>query len=67
MEAGKGGGDALHGLTDVVVGGGVAEADVAGEAEGGSVDGGYVGFFEQIHGEVGGVGDDTGAVGLAEE
>lgn len=52
VQAGEGGGDAAHCFFNVVVAGGVAEAYVAVETEGGAVNGRYAGLLEQVHGQV---------------
>ncbi len=53
---------AAESLGEIFVGGGVAQADIAGSAEGGAGNGGYMSLFEEIHGKVG-VGGDGAAVG----
>lgn len=58
--------DAGEGFAEVVVACGVAEADVAGSAECGAVDGGDVCLLEQVHGEVAGCGDHFISEALAE-
>lgn len=43
------------GLADVFIGGCIAQADIAGEAECGAIDGGNMCFFKEVHGEGGGI------------
>ena len=64
-EFGEGGSDALGGLTQVLVAGGVAQADVTRAAEGATGHGGDMGLVQQIEGEVVVVVDDGITVTLA--
>lgn len=59
--------DAAHGFDDVFIGSGVTHADTFRGTEGCSAHAGYVAYFEQVHGKVIGVVDDTVAVFLAKE
>ena len=66
MEGCEGCCDAANCLADVVVACGVAQANVAGSAECGTIHSGHMGFLKEIHSHVGGVGDGALAIGLAE-
>lgn len=63
----KGGFDAGEGFGDAFVAEGVGHAEVFRCAEGVSGDAGDVCFFEEVHGEVGGVVDGVAFYGFAEE
>ena len=54
--------DATHGFDDVFVAGSVAHTEAVGVAKRITADGGYMAFFKQVHGQVGGV-PDGGAIG----
>lgn len=58
--------DAAHGLDDVIIARGVAHAETLGAAESVAADGGNVGHFEEIEGEISGRLDDALTIRLAE-
>lgn len=58
--------DAAHGLDDVIIARGVAHAETLGASESVAADGGNVGHFEEIEGEISGRLDDALTIRLAE-